>query len=472
MLHHPNIARTLDAGLEGEELFMAMELVQGKTIVEVLNTVVPKEGSLPPDLVARIGLDVLAGLEHAHTRRDEQGQALGIVHRDLSPANLMIGYDGVARIIDFGVAQARFRDDFHTRTGFVVGTLRYLSPEQAVGGQVDARSDLYTLGVVLYEMLASRALVESDEHHAAMAAIVEREPPSLHSLASNIPPDLEEVVHRALAKSPTDRWQTAAEFRIGLGRSLPSLANPKTVAGMMERHFHEDAGAMRRLATQALQPESSTRITTVMFSGEGVHYETNENLPSVVPSELTQIESATAAPQKHGAATGGRSPWVGGLIVAVMLVASVLVYKRAPTPGTAVSKRPLAAPAIEAPAPRVRMRSPKKNGVEAMKTAAPVTPMKSKQRPQPSARRSKPSRGRPPNAPHGAGASSSLLLRLDENPKDRTAFLALHDHLTGIVRRLPESRRVRLMSRLENALIAMDADELGKIAGELRVGRE
>lgn len=225
-LTHPHIVSTFDAVEESGSFAIVMELVEGKTLRELL--------PVSPDRLVEIAVQILAGLDYAH--------AHGIVHRDIKPENIVITADGVAKLMDFGLARSEGRSRL-THTGLIVGTVTYLAPEQALGGHVDGRSDLYSLGAVLYEAVARRPPFESDDPISVISQHINVPPVAPHWHNPSVPQGLENVILRLLAKDPARRYQTAREV-------LDALASVRsTVAGSAPQAA--PAGA-ERLAGPAL----------------------------------------------------------------------------------------------------------------------------------------------------------------------------------------------------------------------------
>ena len=205
-LDHPRIARVLDSGETEYLLWYVMPYVAGETLRLALR----REPTLPVDRAVRIGVEVLEALAHAHEQ--------GVAHRDIKPDNIVCGPHG-AVLVDLGIARAiaQSGDDRVTRSGFVVGTEQYMSPEQAAGApDVDGRTDLYSIGVVLFEMLAGRPPFSSPSAAAVLDMHQRAPPPDVRQFRIDLPPALADVIGRALAKAPADRWQTAAEMRAAL----------------------------------------------------------------------------------------------------------------------------------------------------------------------------------------------------------------------------------------------------------------
>jgi eukaryotic-like serine/threonine-protein kinase len=197
-VQHPNVVTIYDVGESGGTSFIAMEYVEGQTLREILDA----EKALKVDAACRIASDVASGLAAAHRQN--------IVHRDVKPSNIMVGPGGAVKLMDFGIA--RLPEGMRTRTGLVLGSPSYIAPEQIVGHPLDGRYDLFSLGVVLYEMLAGAVPFRGDGVGELLYGVLNyvHAPPSLHN--SRVPAVFERIFARALAKHPDDRYQTMEEF--------------------------------------------------------------------------------------------------------------------------------------------------------------------------------------------------------------------------------------------------------------------
>ena len=212
-LKHPNIVEVFESQAEGTgECFFAMEYVHGPDLAEVLRTLKDSGGSIPISHALTLAAGICAGLEHAHEQRDETGQPLGIVHRDVSPSNVMIAHDGTIKIMDFGVAKALALTSF-TQAGTRKGKLSYMSPEQAVADPVDRRTDVFAIGAVLFELTTMQRMLGGDNELAVMHKLLFRERPKPSEIKAGYPIELEKIVLKAVAQSPADRFQTAGAMQ-------------------------------------------------------------------------------------------------------------------------------------------------------------------------------------------------------------------------------------------------------------------
>jgi serine/threonine protein kinase len=209
-LQHANVAQVYDIGRLGDSYFFTMEFVHGETVRGLLARAHASGRPVPIGCALAIAVGAAAGLHHAHERRGVDGRPLGIVHRDVSPSNLMVTFEGGVKLVDFGVAKASDRMS-ETRSGTVKGKISYLSPEQCRGVDVDRRSDLFALGIVLWELLATERLYRRASDFENMTAIVHEVPPAPSTRRPDVPEALDDIVLRMLAKSPADRFETGAE---------------------------------------------------------------------------------------------------------------------------------------------------------------------------------------------------------------------------------------------------------------------
>lgn len=279
LLDHPNIVAIHDRGHAGEQWYLVMEYVRGDTLRQRIR----RDGPLRPEQAVRIAREILAALRAAHERH--------IVHRDVTSQNVILGADGRAKVADFGIA--RIGASALTRTGVMMGTCHYLSPEQARGLPADERSDVYGAGVVLFEMLTGRVPFSGDSDVAVALKQVSEAPPRPRDLDPAIPEALERVVLRALAKEPADRFQTAAEFSAALGAAMAA----------------PDAAPR-----EAPSPAASTAVTTI---SEGSSPATLAQARTVVAPD-TACETTVRRPRRR------LRRWIVAAAVVVALAAGVV----------------------------------------------------------------------------------------------------------------------------------------------------
>ena len=212
-LDHPNIAQVYDIGLEQGEYFFAMEYVHGQDLARVLHRAPGHKLHLENALHIAIGL--CAGLHCAHIARDNTGRPLDIVHRDVSPSNVLVSYQGAVKLVDFGVAKAATLVS-ETREGVIKGKYGYMSPEQCLGDPLDRRSDVFAIGILLWELTVGRRLYMFKGELASLQRIVYADAPKPSTFARNYPPQLEHIVMRALARDPKQRYQSAEQLQLDL----------------------------------------------------------------------------------------------------------------------------------------------------------------------------------------------------------------------------------------------------------------
>ena len=219
MLDHPNIVRAYDYGEVDGELFLAMEYVEGQALSRVLKALADAGVELGASLTAHVLAEVCDGLHAAHELRDEAGKELNLVHRDVSPQNVMVGYDGHVRLLDFGVA--KIEAESSTKTGEVKGKTAYMSPEQAMGDAIDRRSDLFGVGAVLFECLALRRMWGDGTDMDVIRKLALEKPPRLEDAVPSAPPEMCALYMRLVARDAKDRPATAHDVAEELRKLVP-----------------------------------------------------------------------------------------------------------------------------------------------------------------------------------------------------------------------------------------------------------
>jgi serine/threonine-protein kinase len=262
-LRHPNIARVYAMGEVEGQLFLAMEYVQGKTLSRLAYRMRQRGQPMPLGIILHIGQRLCEGLAYAHDAKDGSGQPLQLVHRDLSPANVCLSYDGEVKVIDFGASQSTLKEQ-QTAPRVVIGNLTYMSPEQARKKFVDRRADVYSAGVLLWELITWNQLPQKGEplERWRRAAYPKWEPPS--KVRPSVPPAVDAMVMRALSIEPTQRFQDAEALGAEIARLKAKLA-PKIgdaeVARLMRTMFAEEKAQEDAVLAELLGKAPSRKLT-------------------------------------------------------------------------------------------------------------------------------------------------------------------------------------------------------------------
>jgi hypothetical protein len=243
LLHHPNVVQIFDYGKIGNAYFIAMEYIDGKNLGEMLWTL--KQG-LPIDASIYILSEVCKGLDYSHSKKDDKtGEPLNIVHRDISPQNLLISYQGEVKISDFGISKARSEPSF-TQAGVIKGKLSYLSTEQALGESVDGRADIFALGLVFHETLTGKRVFQFASDLEAIRAIPKMEVEPLISLRPDVPEELNRIVMKCVERDKDSRYQNASALHadlVKLRKGLKITFDASDLADFMKQNFGKGAGS-------------------------------------------------------------------------------------------------------------------------------------------------------------------------------------------------------------------------------------
>ena len=348
-LEHPNIVTLYDAGETGGLYYLAMQFIEGETLQDRL----ARQRSFSLAEVQDIFGQISAGLDYAHQR--------GVIHRDIKPANIMITNKGLVKLTDFGIA--KLAGAGVTSTGLVVGTPSYMSPEQALGRPLDGRSDIFSLGSILYEMMTGEMAFPGQNVTTVMYKIVHETPTPLAALQPGLDPAVEAVVLKALAKSPDQRFQTCSEF-----------------AAALEYNISQVGAAVPRTAV-VYAPPAAPAVAPVPPSG--AHPAPPVSYPGVMPSVPGSSPGAEPVwtPATAGQPGVGRSSvplaWLGGGVLGTLLLVILIllvVQMRQPAPNPAPANQPAAnvtQPAVPAPAPASGTTTQSANPQPALKTEEP-----------------------------------------------------------------------------------------------------
>ena len=243
-LDHGNIVPIYELGRVDNVFYIAMEYVHGKNLAQVCEAARAQQRPLSMELALYIASEICKGLDYAHRRTDTEGQPLDVVHRDISPPNIMVGYQGQVKITDFGIAKARHKI-LDTHTGVLKGTAAYMSPEQAEGKKVDHRADIFSLGTILYELLCGRSLFQANSELETLDNVRNCVVPPPSAICADLPFELDPIVLKALARAPGDRYENCDDLLLDLSRVLFGTgagANAATLRNYLTEIHLEELG--------------------------------------------------------------------------------------------------------------------------------------------------------------------------------------------------------------------------------------
>lgn len=366
-LNHPNVVQTYEVGEDDEGIFIAMEYLEGQPLSRLRRELAKQERDISQAILVRIASEVLAGLHYAHELADYDGTPLRIVHRDVSPQNVFVTYDGQVKLVDFGIAKTH---DSGTQAGIFKGKFAYTSPEQIRGEGIDRRADIFTAGILLWEMLTGQKLLDGNNPAVTFARLLNHPMPTVRSVVPGIDPRLEAIVMRALERSPSARYQTAQAMRDALEEYLVASSQPvKTdqLAQIVGELFRAERTRVQNAIKDELaglvQAASSSRVIAAKrlpLGDESVSVQASNpamTRSAVTRSQPPELELVSETPARSNLRRGG---WVlGGVALAALL------YTVA---------RPRAAPPAQAPiapAAPTAVSASTSQAVTASATAAP-----------------------------------------------------------------------------------------------------
>lgn len=311
-IHHPHVVPILEVGTSDSGYYLVMEYVEGDTLARIVARAMSGGEFVPRPILVRCLLDSLAGLHAAHELTDERGQLLGLVHRDISPQNVLVGVDGSSRITDFGVARATSRLS-NTGAGRLKGKLAYMAPEQTRGEDLDRRTDLFAMGTILWEVLAGQRLFKASTEAATLSRVLIQPIPRVIEANPDVPPEFEEVTSRALERDPSRRFQTAAEMADALERvskeaakSSPTdvgVASPREVAAFVQKVLGQEIGAQRE-SVRAWLAQSESSAPVVTRPGSKPHRDVTVTVPLDQPG--TMLSPGQTRPERSPSAVLAR----------------------------------------------------------------------------------------------------------------------------------------------------------------------
>ncbi len=361
-LNHPNIVQIFDLGQVGpREFFIAMEYVHGVDLEQILDAEKKRGGRVPLHIAARIVASIAEGLDNAHRAVDNRGQPLGLVHRDVSPSNVMISFDGSAKILDFGIAKASPLKG-RTEVGVIKGKIPYMSPEQVEGLELDARSDVFALGSVLYELIAGMKPFDGQNPAEISLQILQKEITVGPLMWTGQPDALYAIIKRAHTKNRNDRYQSARELQMALEMFLAKRSMTSTshdVAFYLDQLF---PGARDRAQEEAqLPPPEATDPTMPMalpagaFGNSGMddHHQGpgGHDVPPVL-GDLSSTQLGNFEDVRRNLGGGGKGTTFNVIALVLAVAAGFYLLRRTAKPeGPAATATPAAATATPAAAP-------------------------------------------------------------------------------------------------------------------------
>jgi serine/threonine protein kinase len=329
-LKHPNIARVYEFGRIAGTYFIAFEYVPGATVLQLHKHCEANVGRIPVPVVLEIGRQLCDALDHAHNARDDRGEALHVVHRDVSPSNMIVSDAGVVKLIDFGLAKAK-QQSAQSVAGVIKGKVKYVSPEY-LRGKLDARSDLWAVGVVLHELLTGRHLFDGDDDFATLERVRLMAIPPPSTFNPEVSRGLDEILLTALDRDPAHRWQSAAALRAALAdHARPGLAKSQLIAWVewafsQKQRVREDSGAsalheiLESGQVQEVVDEESD-VATVMFRlpalAEAMEERRRESVSTMLPIGAALLERRARR----------RWLWLAVAAVVLAIVAAAMVFR-------------------------------------------------------------------------------------------------------------------------------------------------
>jgi serine/threonine-protein kinase len=338
-LNHPNVVQTYEVLNEGERPIIVMEYLEGQSLSNMLLRV--RDGTFTLAMTLQVLIDALSGLHHAHELSDYDDEPLGLVHRDFSPQNIFLGYDGHVKIIDFGIAKTK-QADFDTHSGGIKGKVRYMSPEQIIGTPaVDRRADIFAAGMVLWELVTRESSWKGESEITIINHIINNEIPSMRWLVPDVPDDIERICAKAIQFDREDRYATAAEMAAEIEQALAKLNErvlPRDLGRVVSTHFGEVRAATKRVIEEQIAKSERAEENSELFS-----------IPMLKLGSTSSQVVRTAAISPSARKKPGPLVWVALVALsAAALVALALSFNHRPNNAEAVPPVPSFAASAQA----------------------------------------------------------------------------------------------------------------------------
>jgi serine/threonine-protein kinase len=317
LLDHPNIVQIYDFGEEKGSYFIAMELIRGATLRWVIDNATAVRRPIPLQHALHIASDILSGLHYAHERSDDDGTPLKLIHRDISPVNILISKSGIAKLCDFGVAKSEMQRVM-TRAGIVKGKFRYMAPEQLNAEAIDRRADLFSVGAVLWEMLVGRRLFDHGSEDDVVAAIRAGDYPAPSDFRPGLPRPVDRILRRALHANRDRRFRSGREFQLAceeILRLLPQASNSVLVGEYVTAELDGTAGLGVPTRKRQYTPENDSLVASGF-----------EALDPPVPSSPTTINQPPSADIEEPQSSVAPAPTILGRMFAAGLLLLAMVF--------------------------------------------------------------------------------------------------------------------------------------------------
>jgi serine/threonine-protein kinase len=315
-IHHPNVVATVDVG-EDDALFLVMEYIEGDRLSDVVKSARASGETIPVPIALRITVDTLTGLHAAHELVDPRGDRVEIIHRDVSPQNIMVGADGVTRIMDFGVAKAATCASI-TRTGQVKGKIGYMPPEQLLRHEVSRSVDVYAAGIVLWEALTGRRLFRGESESETMNLVLRSAVPPLSSDVPGVTAAIDAILSRAISRDPRNRFATASDFADAIESAGVEIANHRAVAAYLRRVRGTDLDARRQwIRSLIANPSAGTDLSL------------DESTATSTLNQLSAVQTTpSAAADRAIRSSVRRTSLLVGLLACVLFGAGLWMHYR------------------------------------------------------------------------------------------------------------------------------------------------
>ena len=322
-LNQRNIVQIYDFGNQQGAYYIAMEYVSGKDVRSIVKRSIEKQKRMPIGQCAYIITEAAKGLEYAHNFKDHSGTSLQLIHRDISPQNILVSYEGEVSLADFGIAKAASKST-ETRAGVLKGKILYMSPEQAWGKPIDKRSDLYSLGVVLYELITYRKIFDADSEFSMLEKVRNAQVEFPPEIFEKVPRPIFQILKKALGKDPGERYQSAHEMHVNLENYLHTTretASERTLAGYLKNLFQEEIEEEKKILTEGMDAKTEAASEKTIRAEPGPQTEPRKPMEPPESEKVPFLHSLKESLWKRDVRTK-----IGALLILSILGAVTLFH--------------------------------------------------------------------------------------------------------------------------------------------------